>query len=338
MSNRRRPHRREERGQIVVLFALAALVIISMVGLVLDGGDTFAQRRSQQSAADLAAEAGANAYLNTSGNAAARTAAATAAARSAATRNGYEHGTGGVDVPVNVTLLSAGASVRVGITGPHPNTFARVVPGMESWDVSVTAAAISGTIDTAVGAAPWLMHIDAFNPDGSPIYGAGNPQEFGVSNGDYPEGPLDIAWTDFNGADNVNSAEVKRIIDGVNVVTATMVGGQYVGQHNNGYHNTLFNDIDASLAGTNVPIPVTGPCPGPNPPPSNEGCFKGWAMFHVISAQGGSDKTITGYFLPSGFVGKPLSIGECTAAQAAAGTCGEVPVSVFGQYLVRLSD
>ena len=64
----------------------------------------------------------------------------------------------------------------------------------------------------------------------------------------------------------------------------------------------------------------------------------GWAMFHVISAQGGSDKTITGYFLPSGFVGKPLSIGECTAAQAAAGTCGQVPVSVFGQYLVRLSD
>ena len=36
---------------------------IAMVGLVLDGGSAFAQRRDQQSAADLAALAGANDYL-----------------------------------------------------------------------------------------------------------------------------------------------------------------------------------------------------------------------------------------------------------------------------------
>ena len=334
MSTRQRPGREREPGQILVLFALAAAALISMVGLVLDGGDTFAQRRDQQSAADLAATAGANAYLNAGGTVGNRTAAAISAARSAATRNGYTHATADTIVDVGVSLLSTGAEVRVGIGRPHPNAFARIVPGMASWDVSVTAAALSGSIDTAVGAAPWIMHIDAFNGNGTPKYGASNPQSFGITNGDFPVGALDVAWTDFNGEDNVNSAEVKRIIDGSRVVTATIEQDQYIGQHNNGYHNTLFGDINDSLAGKDVPIPITGPCPLD---PSNEGCFKGWAMFHVNSASGGSDKTITGYFTGV-FNRKPLTVGECTAAQQAAGTCGVVITNVFGQYAVRLSD
>jgi hypothetical protein len=60
-------------------------------------------------------------------------------------------------------------------------------------------------------------------------------------------------------------------------------------------------------------------------------------MFHVISASGGSDKTITGYFLGN-FIRQPLSVGACTAAMQAAGTCGRIPDSVFGAYAVRLSN
>ena len=61
-------------------------------------------------------------------------------------------------------------------------------------------------------------------------------------------------------------------------------------------------------------------------------------MFHVISAQGGSSKTITGYFL-SDFKSLPLTVGECTPAQQAAGSCGVIASgSIFGQYLVRLTD
>ena len=56
-------HRQAESGQVIVIFALALVVIVAMVGLVLDGGSTFAQRRTQQNAADLAALAGANDYL-----------------------------------------------------------------------------------------------------------------------------------------------------------------------------------------------------------------------------------------------------------------------------------
>ena len=58
MTNRSRDR---QRGQILVLFTLALVAMIAMVGLVIDGGAAYAQRRAQQNAADLAALAGANA-------------------------------------------------------------------------------------------------------------------------------------------------------------------------------------------------------------------------------------------------------------------------------------
>jgi Flp pilus assembly protein TadG len=324
--------RDRERGQILVLFTLGLVAIIAMVGLVLDGGGAFAQRRVEQNAADLGALAGANAYMNTSGSVTAKTNAARSAAISATTANGYTDGISAADVSVNVNLLSGGAEVQVGLTSPHNNTFSRIIPGQAKWDVTVTAAAIAGAIDTAVGAAPWIMNIDAFNPNGSPKYDEDNPQAFGEINGDYPVDALDLAWTDYNGSNNVNTNEVDGIIRGTNVVTATMDFDQYIGQHNQGNHTALYPVVDSYLAGTDVPVPIVGPCPND---PSNEGCFKGWAMFHVVSADGGSAKTITGYFL-SDFKTLPLTVGECTPAQEAAGSCGVINVSVFGAYTVRL--
>lgn len=328
---------RREAGQIIVIFALALVAIIGMVGLVIDGGGAFAQRRAEQSVADVSSLAGANAYMNTNGVGAATT-AAIAAARASATRNGYTHGVNGASVDVTVGLKSSGAVVRVAITAPHSNTFARVM-GMSEWPVSVIAGSEAAVVDTAVAAAPWIMNIGAFNPDGSPKYTSANPIAFGESNGDYPTSPTDIAWTDYNGDNNVNSAEVKKIIDGTNIITATIDVDQYVGQHNQGEHTTLFGDVNAALAGHDVPIPVVGPCPpGPPAPAHPDGCFKGWAMFHVVSASGGSDKTITGYFLGD-FISRPLSVGECTVVQQAAGTCGVIDDnSPLDNYYVRLSE
>jgi hypothetical protein len=62
----------------------------------------------------------------------------------------------------------------------------------------------------------------------------------------------------------------------------------------------------------------------------------GWAMFHVISADGGSTKAITGYFTGD-FISQPLTVGECTADMAAAGTCGIIDPNALGGYVVRLS-
>ena len=50
---------RRERGQFLVLFALASTAIILAVGLTIDGGYAFAQRRGSQNASDFAALAGA---------------------------------------------------------------------------------------------------------------------------------------------------------------------------------------------------------------------------------------------------------------------------------------
>lgn len=325
-----------EGGQILVIFALALIVIVGMVGLILDTGSTFAQRRGEQNAADLAALAGANAYLNTSGPVAVRTAAAQAAAIASAARNGYVDSVNGASVPTpTVTLLKTGAEVRVSITAPHANTFSRVY-GANSWDVSVEAAAITGTIDTAVGAAPWTMSRDAFNTNGTPKYGPNNPQNFGETNGDYPTSALDIAWTDFNGNNNVNSSEVSSIINGKNVVTATFTAGQYLGQHNQGNHTTLFQDVNKFLSGDTLPVPIVGPGPCRAPQQSNlGGCFVGWALFHIISADAGNDKHIRGYFSDS-FVQQPLSVGVCPANPTSP--CGEIVAGSFDNLIVRLED
>ena len=336
------PDRGREGGQIIVIFALALVAIIGMVGLVIDGGGAFAQRREEQKVADIAAVAGANAYMNAGTDAGVnvRTTAAIAAAQAAASRNGYTHGTGGAVVTVDVELQSSGARVRVGMTAPHENSFARVM-GMNSWDVSVSAAADAGLVDTGYGAAPWTMNINAFNADGSPKYTSANPQDFGESNGDYPTSQLDIAWTDFNGNNNVNTNEVRGIIDGSNVVTEAINENQYIGQHNQGNHTALYGDVNQYLAGEDVPVPIVGPGnPGCDAPEQAhlDGCFKGWAMFHVVSASGGSDKTIRGYFLGD-FISQPLSVGKCTTAMAAAGTCGLIDSgSPFGAYIVRLTE
>ena len=123
------PENGRQRGQILVLFTLSLVAIIAMVGLVLDGGSAYAQRRGQQNAADLAALAGANDYLLNNNSA-----SAIARAQAVAAQNGYTTGAGGVSV--NVTIdTSNGASVTVDIGAPHPNNFASIV-GMSSWNVS----------------------------------------------------------------------------------------------------------------------------------------------------------------------------------------------------------
>lgn len=60
----RRPFRRSERGQSLVLLALAMIGMLGFAGLAIDGGILFTDRRQAQNAADAAALAGALAYLN----------------------------------------------------------------------------------------------------------------------------------------------------------------------------------------------------------------------------------------------------------------------------------
>src|SRR4051812_35972666 len=125
-----------ESGQSLVLFALALTVLITVVGLVLDGGDAFAARRSKQNAADFAALAAANNYLVTGDGS-----AATAAARTAAASNDYTDGSDGVSVTVGYDF-SLGTKVTVTVSGPHRNNFLGLI-GQGSWTISATATALA---------------------------------------------------------------------------------------------------------------------------------------------------------------------------------------------------
>ena len=61
--------RQPRRGQTLIFFALVSIVLMGALGLALDGGYNYAQRRAMQNAADAAALAGANALAgnNTGG-------------------------------------------------------------------------------------------------------------------------------------------------------------------------------------------------------------------------------------------------------------------------------
>ena len=54
------PHgERHQAGQVLVLLALGIVAMLAMVGLIVDGGNAFAQQRNTQNGADSAADAGA---------------------------------------------------------------------------------------------------------------------------------------------------------------------------------------------------------------------------------------------------------------------------------------
>ena len=312
-------HRTTERGQIIVIFALGLIALVAMVGLVLDGGSAFAQRRSQQNAADLAAIAAANDYLVNSDMT-----SATAAARATAADNGFTHGVG--DVAVTTAYdFSQGAAVTVGIAAKHRNNFTGVV-GMSSWDVSTTATALTGIPDGANGAAPFLFNIEIFGPDGEPsdLYSDPDaPFGFNADNNDAPLTPGDLAWTDFSYDEicedpgNVDASTVVDIINEDLIINTTVPYGCYVGQHNNGNMTTVYNDVDNLLAGNEYSVPVV----------DDGGVFQGWATFHVTSAVGGSEKKVYGYFV-SPFADDSLTVG------CPDGTCPRY----LGTYVLKLID
>src|SRR4051812_21683130 len=110
---------RREDGQILVIFAVALIALLGIAGLALDGGSTFAQRRDQQSAADLAALAAANDYLISGSST-----QAIARARTIASSNGYTNGSGGTAVDVAITTTNGGEGT-VGVGAPPPHAILR---------------------------------------------------------------------------------------------------------------------------------------------------------------------------------------------------------------------
>jgi Flp pilus assembly protein TadG len=300
--------RERSQGQILVVFVLAMLAMIGMVGLAIDGGGAYAQRRDQQTAADLASLAAANDYLLSNS-----TTQATDRARTVSATNGFTNGSGATTVGVTIDT-SNGVQVDVDIASPHRNSFLGAL-GMSTWGISTSATALAGFPDTGFGAGPFIFPISAFNDDGTPKYTSAT--DFNETNGDVPTSPTDIAWTNY-GTGNLDTQGVDDIITGNVTVNETLSYGEYIGQHNNGNHNTLYSDVDSHLSGLDLPVAVV----------DAGGNFMGWATFHVVSATGGSAKHINGYF-QTAFTSDRLTISTCSA-----NACPRY----LGSYVLKLTN
>lgn len=296
-----------ERGQLLVIFALALVAIVGTVGLVIDGGSAFVQRRDQQNVVDLAAMAAG--YADLAGQDPAE------AARTIAAANGYTHGVGGTTVDVTVT----DDDVTVGITRPHRNYFAGVL-GFASWDVSATATSRSGIPNGAFGAMPLIFNEDAFyddaNRDPSAPAGFGEP---GTGTEDIPLGTNHFNWTVYCTANgnpcNGNTDTVEQLILG-NGTSTTVYLDDLIGPLNAGAHTALF-DVLAAHVGKAYPVGIV----------KDDGALAGWAWFHITGSVGGSTKEILGWFDD-----------EINAPPMAISPTGGDAETSYGTWVVQLVD
>lgn len=147
---------RDQRGQTIIFVALAAFVLFGFLGLALDAGNTYFERRKAQNVADAAALAGASEWSSGAIN----SATAVTKAREYAGKNGYTTDTGGEgvwvgdpfvgEVKVNVppdfgTFQGDNRYIQVEVKRTVPTFFAGV---MNIFNVDVYAWA------TATGAGP----------------------------------------------------------------------------------------------------------------------------------------------------------------------------------------
>lgn len=309
-TNRRRERGRGEDGQILVMFVLVVFVVIGVVGIVLDGGSAFAQRRNEQNVVDLSSIAGATAYLNTQGSTAVKMVAAETAAVQLAAANGYTDGANGTTVDAQVVPGFGSADVRVELTSPHRNNFAAVL-GMPSWTISVTATAQSSEApNAAVGLMPLLFNEVAFTGAAcDESVGGCETSVFqlpGSGTEDVPQDATQFNWTVFctangdpdqdpmTGNCNANSSTVEDLIEG-NGDSAIVEIRDEIGPLNPGAHTSLFNAL-ADYAPGIFPVPIV--CTVINDPTCpQDGAMVGFAYFKLESVEGASEKVIRGYFV-----------------------------------------
>ena len=163
--------KRRQEGQALILLALGLVAMLGMIGLVIDGGRAFAQRRSMQAAADAAAHAGA-AKLQQSWNGSTfgslTDQQVSDAAKTYAGYNGWDSASGQFYKTYvyadgstrSQTLDSNVRGVLVQLSMPQGATFISAV-GVYSWDIFARATAMFGSA-TSAPALPLGVNDDAF--------------------------------------------------------------------------------------------------------------------------------------------------------------------------------
>ncbi|HWO73759.1 MAG TPA: pilus assembly protein TadG-related protein [Dehalococcoidia bacterium] len=124
----------DEQGQVMVFVAILMTGLVSVVGLVTDGGIVFSQRRDLQNVADAAALAGAMQIDERAYRASGQVVLDDAKARDAAEQ--YLRDEEDVDYTVQVSQ----AGVEVSVSRRASTSFLRLV-GIDSVDISATSSA-----------------------------------------------------------------------------------------------------------------------------------------------------------------------------------------------------
>jgi Flp pilus assembly protein TadG len=139
--------RSQERGQVLAIFALSAVVLIIVAALAFDSGLVLLEKRDQQDAADAASLAGAR-FLPTD------TAKAIDRATEIAAANGFEDGVDSATVDIAIGSWAPGGgfvagggtgAIEVQIGTTRPSIMAGIV-GRTFWDVASRSVAVNETI------------------------------------------------------------------------------------------------------------------------------------------------------------------------------------------------
>lgn len=154
---------RADRGQILILFVLGLVVSVLMVGLVIDGGFAFVNRRDGQNTADLAAMAGTKViadHYTKAGNTLTGADVYTAINKSATTNNcsssggtpctwtaSYINNTEAtLGVVGNSGVIPSGAQGVIVHVNRTPRTYLLGVIGQSSWTVGTDGTALTATV------------------------------------------------------------------------------------------------------------------------------------------------------------------------------------------------
>jgi Flp pilus assembly protein TadG len=150
------------RGQVLIMFAIFLVGLLGAVGLSVDLGVAFSQRRTMQAAADAGAYAGARAVLRND------VASVQGEVVAVVDKNKMNHGTitsvdcqyindGGGELGSCAGGIPGGATgVRVTVTENHPTFFMQVVPGAPNNVTTSAVAAANIKLLPSPGGGPFL--------------------------------------------------------------------------------------------------------------------------------------------------------------------------------------
>jgi Flp pilus assembly protein TadG len=290
---RDRNRRERSRGQIVVVFALSLVALILAVGLVIDGGNAWSQRRVTQNAADFAALAGTKIVAANAGtpqmNAAVRSAVETAL-----TSNGLSATNFGTDYTASYVNTAGNLVAGYGTAGNVPadvigvqvtpsktfSTYFLGVAGVTTFTASATASAKYGFYEGAIGGpggnlVPIAVKLDVIAglqncPQGSAVGSGGPCNPVALTEGTH-NAPGQFAWMSWDGTGNTPYLCSILGPPANSPVYTVSPNGYIVISGNTGVSNSscVRNGIDAWVA---MQATILVPIVSPGPPPSGQNC------------------------------------------------------------------